>query len=187
MILSKKWWAAGWAVLFVVLALTASPLHAQGDGRVCVSAFNDANGNSLRDSIEPLLADVVASLYNDQGIVIANYVTTGVSEPHCFEGLSAGTYTVGFGGGLVQPTGQETFPVTLVAGQLVPVQVLYGAQPVAASSLAPQAVLPDQTGGGGGGTNDVVRFVLALGGAGAIMVLMAGLGVVIYMVRYRRD
>ncbi len=184
----KKRWATLWvAALLGVSLLAAGPLHAQETGgRICVSAFNDANRNSLRDSIEPLLADVVVSLYNDQGVVIASYATDGVSEPFCFSGLEAGTYTVGFSGGLVEATGPEAFPVTLAAGQLVPAQVLYGASPVDAAALVPQAVIQEPA-SSSGGAGDTVRLVLAIGGAGMIMVLMAGLGLVIYLVRYRRN
>jgi hypothetical protein len=58
-----------------------------------MSAFDDLNRDGQQDSGEPLLAGVAFTLFNDQ-IVVDNYVTDGLSEPHCVESLSAGTYHV---------------------------------------------------------------------------------------------
>ena len=57
---------------------------------VCLSAFVDENRNGVHDSGEPLRAAVAFTIFNDQAVV-ANYISDGLSEPHCLE-LPPGTY-----------------------------------------------------------------------------------------------
>ncbi|HRQ36476.1 MAG TPA: LysM peptidoglycan-binding domain-containing protein [Chloroflexota bacterium] len=59
---------------------------------VCLSAFHDNNGNGLFDAGEPLQAAVAFTVYTTDA-VIANYVTDGVSEPHCVP-LTPGSYQI---------------------------------------------------------------------------------------------
>lgn len=59
---------------------------------VCLSAFHDNNGNGLFDGGEPLQAAVAFTVYTNAA-VIANYVTDGISEPHCIS-LSPGSYQI---------------------------------------------------------------------------------------------
>jgi hypothetical protein len=157
-------------------------VQAQDDpgGRICVLAFNDANGNTVRDPMEPLLADVVASLQDAQAIGIGSYVTTGQAEPYCFTELGPGTYTVIFEGGLVDATGQNSFSIVLNAGQTLPAQAQFGAVPV---EVAPVAASPAAA--PAADSNTLLRVALALGGAGVIMVLLAGVGFLIYWTRFR--
>jgi hypothetical protein len=59
-----------------------------------VLAFHDRNSNTVRDSEdEGLLPNVEFTVANASGVV-SEYTTDGVSEPHCFSGLDAGTYRV---------------------------------------------------------------------------------------------
>ena len=58
-----------------------------------MTAFDDLNRDGALDAGEPLLAGVAFTVFNDQ-IVVANYITDGVSEPHCLEALESGTYHV---------------------------------------------------------------------------------------------
>ncbi len=60
---------------------------------ICMTAFNDLNRDGKHDLGEAMLAGVAFTVFNDQ-IVVANYITDGVSEPHCLEALEAGTYHV---------------------------------------------------------------------------------------------
>jgi len=60
---------------------------------ICMTAFDDLNRDGALDAGEPLLAGVAFTVFNDQ-IVVANYITDGVSEPHCLEALESGTYHV---------------------------------------------------------------------------------------------
>jgi len=61
-------------------------------GAVCVSSFEDANGNGKRDEGENLLAGAVVTLSDQDHLEIERYVTDGLSEPYCFTGLAEGTY-----------------------------------------------------------------------------------------------
>ncbi len=167
------------------LLLAAVPLAgAQADqGRICVTAYNDANQNGTREPMEPLLADVVVTLQNEQAISVGNYVTTGQSEPYCFEGLAPGVYLLNFSGGMVTPTGENDFAVTLTAGG-IPAQVQFGAArtdtlPVAGSGLPETSLVAADD-------NTVLRVALALAGALVVMVGLAAVGLLIFWLRYRR-
>lgn len=61
---------------------------------VCVIAFHDRNGDTVRDPDgEDLLPNVDFTLVNASGVV-AEYTSDGVSEPYCFTGLAPGSYRV---------------------------------------------------------------------------------------------
>ena len=60
---------------------------------ICLLAFTDTNGDGQRNAGEPPQAAVAFTVFNEEA-VIANYVTDGVSEPFCLEGLAAGDYQV---------------------------------------------------------------------------------------------
>ena len=60
---------------------------------LCLTAFTDANGNGQRDPGEPLQAAVAFTVFNSTAVV-ANYVTDGLSEPHCVEIQTPGEYQV---------------------------------------------------------------------------------------------
>ncbi len=172
------------AVLLAALLLAAVPwaLAQGGDGRICVAAFEDANRNGVRDPIEPLLPDVVVNLHGAQMIVLDTYLTDGRSEPYCFGGLAAGTYAVSFTGGLVTPTEQDSFQVTLSPGQLVPAQVQFGAVPLEAEGAGADPA----PAGPADSSETLVRVALAVGGAGLVMAVLAVFGVLIFWMRFRR-
>jgi hypothetical protein len=69
---------------------TAEPAPQTG---ICLMAFTDTDGDGQRDAGEPPKAAVAFTIFNEEA-VIANYVTDGVSEPYCLEGLAAGDYQV---------------------------------------------------------------------------------------------
>ncbi len=168
----------------LLLLAFALPAFAQdGGGRICVAAYHDANRNGMRDPLEPLLADVVATLQNDQAIVIATYVTTGQAEPHCFEDLPPGFYLIGFSGGMAVATGEQDYGVTLSGMEVVPVQVSYGAVPEASraapTGAASSRLLAEND-------NLLPRVVFAAAGAVLIMVLVAAVGLFIFWLRFRR-
>jgi LysM repeat protein len=60
---------------------------------VCLRAFEDVNRDGLMNGSEGL-RPAVAFTIADGEQVISNYVTDGVSEPYCIEGLPAGTYRI---------------------------------------------------------------------------------------------
>ncbi len=173
--------------LLAGLAPVAMPAASAQDpgGRICVLAFHDANVSGVRDPIEPLIADVVVSIQTDQAVVIANYVTTGQTEPYCFSGLGPGTYAVHFVGGAVAPTGQSTFGVTLAAGQTLPAQVQFGAVPADAAATAAAVTMTATTSPSSSSETTTLRVIFALGGAGLVVVLFLALGMIVYWLRYR--
>jgi hypothetical protein len=62
-------------------------------GSLCVLAFEDLNGNLIRDPDERLLANAVIVVYDGTLLKVAQYTTDGIHEPQCFS-LPPGTYYV---------------------------------------------------------------------------------------------
>jgi len=73
---------------------TPSPTPTPIPGVIRVLAFDDRNGNGIRDTGEKLLAGARIDLSNMQRTPIASHVTDGSSEPYAFEGLAPGNYVV---------------------------------------------------------------------------------------------
>jgi len=69
---------------------TATPTPLPGG--VCVSSFEDSNGNGKRDEGENLIAGAIIILSNSDRLELERYTTDGLSEPYCFSGLAEGTY-----------------------------------------------------------------------------------------------
>lgn len=70
---------------------TSTPTPQPGD--LCVLAFNDLNGNGLRDPGEPLLAGALIRVKDAGMVQVAEYTTTGVAEPKCYS-LRPGVYYI---------------------------------------------------------------------------------------------
>ncbi|UCC65380.1 MAG: hypothetical protein JSV36_10190 [Anaerolineae bacterium] len=62
-------------------------------GTICVMAFEDHNGNGVQDPADGRLPGALITISNAQGVV-DEYITNGFDEPHCFRGLSPGSYFV---------------------------------------------------------------------------------------------
>lgn len=62
-------------------------------GAVCVLVFEDHNGNGVQDPADGRLASALVTVSDERGVV-AEYVTNGFDEPHCFRGLAPGHYFV---------------------------------------------------------------------------------------------
>jgi len=94
-----------------------SPTPESEGASICVLAFNDRNGDTVRDpDSESLLPNVEFTLANASGVV-AEYTSDGVNEPYCFTGLAPDSYRViqqapaGY-----EPTGLPEQNVALAAG-----------------------------------------------------------------------
>ena len=72
-------------------------------GSVCVLAYDDRNGNRIRDLGEPLLSDAVLTL-SDAQQTVGTYSTNGLNEPFCFVGLQPVAYFVSE----MNPSGYES-------------------------------------------------------------------------------
>ena len=72
---------------------SATPTAMKQRTALCVMAYEDVNRNGHLESEEPFRANVAFTIFNEQQVV-TNYVTDGVSEPHCLEDLQPGVYHV---------------------------------------------------------------------------------------------
>jgi len=73
---------------------TQTPTPTLNIGAICLSVFNDLDGNGFNNIGEPLLANAQLTIRNSAGAIIATYTTDGASEPKCFSNLPAGVYLV---------------------------------------------------------------------------------------------
>ena len=71
---------------------TQTPIPPPPTG-VCLTAFDDQNRNGMQDVGEGLKTAVAFTIFNDE-LVVANYVTDGVSEPYCLENMVEGEYHI---------------------------------------------------------------------------------------------
>lgn len=72
---------------------TSRPTQAPPRTAICLTAYDDRDQDGVFDAEEPLREAVAFTVY-DETAVVANYITTGQSEPHCIEGLDGGAYHV---------------------------------------------------------------------------------------------
>ncbi|GAB4269683.1 MAG: hypothetical protein Kow0080_13530 [Candidatus Promineifilaceae bacterium] len=155
---------------------------------ICVTAFDDANGDGLRQAdSEGLLANAAISLFRG-GATVATYVSDGLNEPYCFQDLEADTYQVQvFPPADYVASGAATWAVAVSDGVQIPVEfgVLYSpAQPVeqptegpnineTAAATTPEAPAAESSGlfsGVGGIILAVVVFLVLLLGVGVFLV-----------------
>ena len=108
-----------------------------GTGTVCALLWNDKNGDGVRDATEGLLAGgQIAVVEIATGKPVQAYTTDGISEPHCFNNLLAGQYTVSF----AAPAGYNATTVTsapLDVSVGSTSELEFGAQPSAAIANQP--------------------------------------------------
>jgi hypothetical protein len=126
--------------------------------------YDDVNGSGFRDGTEGLLpGGQVAVVEVATGQPVQRYVTDGASEPHCFENLAAGQYTISG----AAPTGfnstTEVAKTLLVEAGTVS-SLEFGAQ--AGGATSPTASATD---------ND--RLTKALIGAAGVVFLLLAAGV----------
>ena len=69
---------------------TAEPI---AGGTICLLAFADMNQDGVLNGDEPLQEGVFITISAEE-TAVSNYLTDGVSEPYCIEGLPAGDYRV---------------------------------------------------------------------------------------------
>jgi hypothetical protein len=152
-----------------------------GAASICVTLFNDANGNGAFDPGEGLVAAGSFSLLDvSNSNTVATYTTDGASEPHCFENLPSGNYrinsTVPEG---YKATTRSDWDLTLAAGSTANLE--FGAQSTGQTGGG-------ATGGGtdGGGSDNTSRLVRALLAAGGVVLLLIAAGVAGFLVLTRR-
>jgi LysM repeat protein len=120
---------------------TATPVQ----GGLCMGAFEDTNGNTLRDSNEPGLAGVTFVVLSN-GAQVARYATDGATKPYCLTTLPPSAYSVQ----VTLPPGYVTFfnkaDVALAPGQQVDLVVAARqgevATPTVVATVVAQATPP---------------------------------------------
>ncbi len=147
-----------------------------GAGSICVTLYNDANGNGVLDPGEGLVAGGNFALLDlGASITLATYATDGASEPYCFENLASGNYRVtstapeGY-----KATTRSDWDLTLAAGSTANLE--FGAQSTGGT-----------TGGGEAArATDNSRLVRALLAAVGVVLLLVAAGVAGFLVLTRR-
>lgn len=149
-----------------------------GASSICVTLFNDANGNGVFDPTEGKVAGGNFALLDvANSNTVASYATDGASEPHCFENLPGGSYrissTVPDG---YKATTRSDWDLTLAAGSTANLE--FGAQSTGE---------PASTGGGSdGGSSNSARLIRALLAAAGVVLLLIAAGVAGFLVLTRR-
>jgi LysM repeat protein len=147
-------------------------------GQVCMSLFDDANSNTLRDPEELLLAGGTLTLSNSTGMM-ENYTTDGATEPHCFPSLTPGEY-------VAAATAPAGFGMTTVSSWSIQVDgganldLTFGASgsgEVPATDDTPE----DEEGGSGGALTRIL-----IGVSGLLVLAVAG-GLGAYFLVFRRN
>jgi LysM repeat protein len=142
-------------------------------GTVCALLWNDKNGDGVRDSTEGLLpGGQIAVVEIATGKPVQAYTTDGVSEPHCFNNLPAGQYTIS----LAAPAGYNATTVTstpldVAAGSTSDLE--FGAQPSAAIANQPAARA----------SNSALLTALLFAGGVVFLLLAAGVAAFLFLRR----
>lgn len=172
---------------FILLSslLTAFAISAQEGGQLWVRAFEDRDGDGVRDANEPLLTEGVSVELVHEGIVIetavlddAPYASQGLVG---FQFLEPGEYTVNIAAGEFTPTTPVSVTVQ-VGGSGLPPVIEFGGQPLSAVPAV------------GEGTpllefepRDPETMRLAVAALGGVIVagVVAGFGFLIYLLTLR--
>jgi hypothetical protein len=120
------------AMLLVLWVCVAHSTFAQGNGQVCIKAFDDRNANGVLDAGEPFIVrDIGVNLANADGIIIQTALLedsqTASGGIVCFSQLTPGQYTLQMASATYNPTTTSAF-VTTVSDTSIPQVFDFGAQ-----------------------------------------------------------
>ncbi len=151
--------------------LIPTPTPLPGSGMICVLLYDDVNGDAIRQETEPSIPGGAISVSNRSGSFSQSVPTRAGLEPHCFEGLSEGEYsiTVAVPDGY-NPTTATSFVLSLRAGDET--YLGFGAQVNSSTRL-------DSSGAGGSGRSPLLGII---GG----VFLLASLALAIFGTRLLR-
>lgn len=163
---------------FLLILMLSSVALAQSGGQLWVRSYEDRNGNGARDTGEPLLTrGVSVDLVNADGIVIASALLE--NSPNASQGLVGfqmlppGEYTVRVYSPDYDATNGNEFTTT-VSDTGVPPVLEFGGTAIAVPEMTAAADAADQN-----------QPLIAAGAALAVMVLMAIIGLLIYLLFFR--
>ena len=161
----------GLFTLILALGVVRNAAAQQGAGQICVLAFNDQDGNGVRDADEPLLAGVGFTLADAAGVKGA-YKSDGLSEPYCFGSLAAGAYTVqARGAASLEVTTPGQWAISLANGAQF--DVTYGARQSGSGAAQPAAGGDQSATTSGSSMSTLGRIVLGV--LGLVVLVGAGL------------
>ena len=174
-------------------SLPAAP--AADKAAVCVTAFDDVNGDLFReaDDGEMLLPNAQVSLLARSGPVDSR-TTDGISEPWCFNDLEPGNYILRHTappGYVLTDGGQLNF--TLDAGEVESIDLAYSKDPSAVAAQGENTPLPnpdgeattnEQTDSTGTPVTNILNVVLRVSG---FIVLALAIAVLVLFVLSRRS
>jgi hypothetical protein len=152
-------------------AATLTPTPFTGTTEICVLLFNDQNGDSLRQELEPAIAGGAVSVTEITGKYSAAKDTLIVADPElyqgiCFSDVPEGTYNISVAiPDEYNPTMDPATNLEVRAGDLAFVD--FGAQSSESTVNEPEE--PTSPGGGGSSTSTVLGIfglLLLLGGGG---------------------
>lgn len=158
-----------------------APTAASDKGQLCLLAFNDVNGDGLRQSSEAAVAGAKFVIVDAQGATVETYVSTDSSNYYCVKELTPGSYNVS-----VQPapntqaTSDKRWGVPLTSGSTV--NINFGSRGGGSSaSSSDGSSTPSAAEGKSSGSN-VGGIVAGIGG----LVLLLAAGVIGAFVIARR-
>jgi uncharacterized protein (DUF2141 family) len=173
----------GFALILLLAFGMAGNVLAQGSGQLCVRAFDDRDGNGKLDPGEPLLTrGVSVNLLNPQGVTIASAVLdnspTAAQGVVCFQGLTAGQYSVQVSSADYTATTSDLVTTTIADGG-VPTVVEFGGRSAAASApAASEAPVESQR-------DLIVRIIVSSLGTLLVVSGMLVLGFIVYWAMFR--
>jgi hypothetical protein len=152
---------------------TPSPLPVKGKGTICVSFFNDVNGDGSQQETEGLVAGGQVSVALIDGTEMGNHTLDDPTEEFCFIDIPSGQYNVAAAAPKdFNPTAEMSKSLTLDPGATAKISF----------PVQSHTVKPVDTGSGGGGGGGGSLWVGLIG-----LAFLGGAGLVIYnMVRPRR-
>jgi len=176
---------------WLVVLILAIPATAQTGGQLCVRSFEDRNLNGVLDPGEPLLIrGISANLLDGSGVTVQTALLDDSARAAqgimCFQGLSAGQYTISLASADYTPTASNAFPANVTDSSVEIFDfgaiLATGETPATAEEIAQDRAITEQ---GEISQAQLARiFVSAAGGAVAFGVLTV-LGVLIYAIFVR--
>lgn len=168
----------------LALLLTFAGTASAQSGQFCARAYEDRNGNGLRDAGEPFLTrGIGATLQDSRGVVVATAILdnspTAGQGVICFQNLAFEQYTLTITSADFQATTTDTLVAVLSPDDRPPV-LEYGGQRVNLPAAAPVADAPtvDQD-------ELVERALVAAAGSAAAMLFTALFGLLLYLLLLR--
>ncbi|CAG0994679.1 hypothetical protein ANRL4_02688 [Anaerolineae bacterium] len=163
-------------LLSSALLLTGTAHAEDVSGTLCVSAYEDANRSTTRESGEKTLVDIHISLLNDAKVIVANHILTD-ELPYCFRGLPPAAYYIQIGSPQYESVEATPISLTVTAGVEMTREFPAALRPAILTSTESILYLPATV---------PVRLALSALGAALAMGLFAGAGLVLYGVLFHR-